>query len=433
MKKALSILLILALICVPLAACGGTTTTPPAGGNDPAPPAGGNDPAPPAGGNDPAPPAGGDDIEDVTLTLWGGEYDQTMLREMADAFIAKHADVVNLTINLGVQGEGEAASTILVDPQAAADVFAFPDDQLMQLYLAGVLQENVMNADEVIAANADGAVRAAMVNGQLFAYPMTADNGYFMFYDASYFSAADVQSFDRMMEVAADAGKQITMDFGSGWYTIAFFRGLGMDAWLEDDGVTTATTINEGQGPDVVEAMLDIVKNPGFIPLGGDEFITGINDGSIIAGVGGPWWSGDAAGAWGDNYAATKLPTFTVNGQQVQMGGVLGSKFIGVNAFSEYVGWAMMLADWLTNYENQVKRFEMVGQGPSNIQAAASDAVQANVALAAMAMQANYSGFFNPGNTYWDPMGTLGAIIAQGNPDNIDAQTLLNNTVNSMN
>jgi len=114
------------------------------------------------------------------------------------------------------------------------------------------------------------------------------------------------------------------------------------------------------------------------------------------------------------------------------MGGVLGSKFVGVNAFSADVGWAMMLADWITNYDNQVLRFEMVGQGPSNRQAASSDAVQANVALAAMAMQANYSGFFNPGSGYWEPMGTLGAIVAQGNPDNTDLQTLLNNAVNGM-
>ena len=435
MKKALSILLVLTLICVPLAACGGTpAATPPAATPAPAP-----DPAP-APAPDPAPPPPGNDLENVTLTMWGGEYDQTMLRNMADQFIENNADLANITINIGVESESTAKDTILTDVQAAADVFAIPDDALMELYLAGVLQEVLINTDEIIANNAAGSVAAAMVDGKLYAYPMTADNGYFMFYDASYFTAADVMSFDRMMEVAAENGKQITMDFGSGWYTIAFFRAIGLDAWLAPDGVTTLTNLNEegtissvrASGADVVEAMIDIAKNPGFIALGGDEFITGINDGSIIAGVGGPWWSDDAAGAWGANYAATKLPSYTVAGSEVQMGGVLGSKLVGVNAFSENVGLAMMLAEWITNYYNQVLRFEMVGQGPSNILAAGSDAVQADVALAAMAAQANYSGYFNPGGSYWDPMGTLGTIIAQGNPDGTDPQVLIDNAVAGM-
>jgi len=424
MKKVIAILLALVL-CMAVIACGGEDT--PATPTPQPTPQQPGDPDPP-----PPPPTPQPGLENVTLTLWGGEYDQNMLRSMADAFIALHANEANITINLGVESESTAKDTILTDVQAAADVFAFPDDQLMELYLAGVLQEVLLNTNDIIAANAAGSVEAATVDGKLYAYPMTADNGYFMFYDSSYFSAADVQSFDKMMEVAAAAGKRITMDFGSGWYTIAFFRAKGLDAWLEADSVSTGTNLNGPGGADVVQAMIDIAKNPGFIALGGDEFITGINDGSIIAGVGGPWWSGDAAGAWGGNYAATKLPTYTVAGSQVQMGGVLGSKFVGVNAFSEYVGYAMLLAEWITNYENQVLRFETVGQGPSNIQAAASPAVQANHALAAMAAQANYSGFFNPGGSYWDPMGTLGAIIAQGNPDNTDPQVLIDNAVNGM-
>jgi len=423
MKKALMILLTLALICVPLAACGGTPATPAAPA--PAAPA----PAEPApAAPEPAPPAGSD-IESVTLTLWGGEEDQTMLRERADAFIASVADRVDLTINIGVESESTAKDTILTDIQAAADVFAFADDQIMELYNAGALQEVVLNTDEVIAANAGGAVAAATVDGTLYAYPMTADNGYFMFYDSSVFSEADMQSFDKMMEVAAEAGKQVTMTFDSGWYNIAFFRGAGFDAWLEADGSTTGTNINASGGTDVVQAMLDIAANPGFIALGDAEFVTGINDGSIVAGINGPWNASAAEEAWGANYAATKLPTFTLAGRQVQMGGVVGCKLIGVNAFSANAGWAMLLAEWLTNYESQVIRFEERGQGPSNIQAAASPLVQATPALAALAAQSQYSAVLLVGGNFWAPTETLGAIIAHGNPDNIDLQTLLDTAV----
>ena len=49
---------------------------------------------------------------------------------------------------------------------------------------------------------------------------------------------------------------------------------------------------------------------------------------------------------------------------------------MGVNAYSKYPEWAAKLADWLTNEENQTIRFEERNQGPSNTNAAASDAVK---------------------------------------------------------
>jgi len=434
MKKALSILLILALVCVPLAACGGTTAPP---ANDPPPPA--NDPAPPANDPPPPPPPGAE-TRDVTLTMWGGEEDQAMLRIIADSFIAEKLPQIesetginfNLTIDIGVEGEGTVGSTLQTDPQAGADVFAFPDDQLMGLYLQSILQEVLINADEIKAANAGGAVDAASVGGVLYAYPLTADNGYFLYYDKSVLTESDVASWDSMMDAAVDAGMQVTFPMGIGWFNIAFFRAIGLDAWLDTDGVSTLSNINGAGGTDVAQAMIDIAAHPGFISLGGDEATTGAHNGTIAAFVSGPWDANAALDAWGDNFAATKLPTINVAGTQTQMGGVLGCKLIGVNAFSEEVGLAMHLAEWVSNYQNQLLRFEMRQQGPSNIQAAADPAVQANIALAAMAKQAQFSKFFSPGDNYWGNADALGNILADGNPDNTPLQELLDNAVAAM-
>jgi len=89
----------------------------------------------------------------------------------------------------------------------------------------------------------------------------------------------------------------------------------------------------------------------------------------------------------------------------------------------------MKLAEWITNEQNQIIRFEKRDQGPSNIRAAGSAEVQANIALAAIAAQAQYSGFFNPGGSYWEPADTLMRIIADGNQDGTPLQTLLDNAV----
>ena len=114
---------------------------------------------------------------DVTLTMWGAEEDQTMLREMADAFIEENKDKGNITINIGACSESDTKDNILTDPTAAADVFAFADDQLNELVAAGALQEVSLNADDVKSRNLEGSVEAASFNGKLYAYPMTADNG----------------------------------------------------------------------------------------------------------------------------------------------------------------------------------------------------------------------------------------------------------------
>ena len=424
MKKALSILLILALICVPLAACGGGETP----ASDPKP----ADPVSPADPQPADPPPAVDGLDNVALRVWGGEEDQAMLRIIADAFIAANADKANITIDIGVESEGTAKDTILTDPLAAADVFAFADDQIMELYNAGALQEVLLNPGDIKAANVPGSVDAATVDGKLMAYPLTADNGYFLFYDSSQLSPADVGSWDSMMDTAAANGKQVAMNIANGWFYISFFRSAGLDAWIGADGSSTETNMNGSGGTDVVQGMLDIVAHPGFIALDGEQAMTGAINGEIVAFVSGPWDANGAADAWGDNYAATKLPTFNLAGSQVQMGGVLGCKLIGVNAFSEWAGWAMMLAEFISNYENQLLRFEMRSQGPSNIQAASSSEVQSNIALAAMAAQAEFSKFFAPGGSYWGPAEALGNIIADGNPDGTDLQELLDNAVAGM-
>ena len=59
--------------------------------------------------------------------------------------------------------------------------------------------------------------------------------------------------------------------------------------------------------------------------------------------------------AWGENYGACKLPTYTVAGKEVQMSSFTGYKMMGVNSYSKNKEWACRLADWLTNQQNQMK------------------------------------------------------------------------------
>ena len=270
--------------------------------------------------------------QDVTLTMWGAEEDQDLLREISDKFIEKYGNYGGkITINLGSQSESTAKDTVLTDPTAAADVYAFADDQLNELVKAGALQEVQLNADDIKNRNTPASVDAATVDGKLYAYPLTADNGYFMFYDKSFFTEDDVKSLDTMMEKAAAAGKKVSMDVANGWYLYSFYAGAGLNLSLADDGVNTVCNWNEAPGADVTQAVIDICKNPGFIALKDEEFTGKLKDGTLVAGVNGTWRANDADEVWGDNYAACKLPTYTLNGEQVQMASFSGYKLIGVN------------------------------------------------------------------------------------------------------
>ena len=365
--------------------------------------------------------------KDVTLTMWGAEEDQDLLREISDKFIEKYGNYGGkITINLGVQSESTAKDTVLTDPTAAADVYAFADDQLNELVKAGALQEVQLNADDVKNRNTPASVDAATMDGKLYAYPLTADNGYFMFYDKSFFTEDDVKSLDTMMEKAAAAGKKVSMDVANGWYLYSFYAGAGLNLGLADDGVNTVSNWNEAPGADVTQAVIDICKNPGFIALKDEEFTGKLKDGTLVAGVNGTWRANDAAEVWGDNYAACKLPTYTLNGEQVQMASFSGFKLIGVNPHSANVGAAMLLADFVTNEENEGLRFKERTQGPSNINALAA---ASSPALTAVVDQSEYATLQRVGGNYWASAETLGSICVNGNPDGKDPQALIDDAV----
>jgi len=348
------------------------------------------------------------EVKDVTLKVWGSQEDQEMLTGMIEEFKAANPGT-NWTIELGVVGEPDARTKYLEDPEAAADVFAFPNDQVMDLVNAGALYEVTINKDAIVAANIQSAVDSATVDGKLYGYPMTADNGYFMYYDKSVFTEEDVKSLDKMLEVANAAGKKVFMDVSNGWYIASFFIGAGNKFEMVDG--KQVLDFNNETGVKVGEAIKVFTAHPAF--LTGDDNVLKAGLGSTIAaGVSGTWNAGDISTILGANYGATKLPEFTLGGVATQMGSFAGFKLMGVNSLTEFPEEAMALAEFLTNEANQVKRFETRKLGPANKNAAQNEAVLADVALSALAQQAPYAMSQNSvAGTYWGPAEAFGLAL----------------------
>ena len=371
----------------------------------------------------------------VELRIWAEESNFETLGKMIESFKQEYAGQADFEIILEASADGETRNNVLGDIHNSADIFSMPDDQLYSLIAGGALSP-VVNQEQVKNANLEEAVDAASYKGTLYAYPYSADNGYFLYYNKNYFTSEDVKTMDGILAVAEAAEKKISMEFNSGWYLYSFFGNTGLEFGINEDGVTNYCNWNstEGniKGVDVARALLDITASPAFLAQGDGNFVTGMQEGEVIAGISGVWNATSVKETWGANYGACKLPTYTCKGQQIQMSSFTGYKMFGVNAHSEHLAWAHKLADWLTNEENQTLRFVERSQGPSNKNAAASDEIGKVPAIAAVIEQSQYGNLQRVGNSYWTACTTFADIIAAGNPDNIPLQDLMDTLTNGI-
>ncbi len=364
----------------------------------------------------------------VALRLWGAEEDQDLLKALVYQFEEEHSDV-KFDIEIGVESEATAKDTILTDVEAAADVYAFASDQIHDLVNAGALA-NLEEYDEAFQtvsgkslqdikdANSEASVEAATVDGSMYAFPMSGDNSYFMLYDSSVVTEEDAKSWDTLLAAAEASGKKVGMVLASGWYNASFFYGAGFTTSRNEDGTTTmdwnGTSADGYTGVQVVQSMLNISANPAFMPIADGDTANQIASGDLCAIISGTWDVEAAQKAWGDGYSAAILPSFTVGSEQVQMAPAFGYKFVGVNSYSENIGWAAALAEYLTNEASQQNRFEARQIGPTNLTVAASDAVSENAAISTLIKESEHSVNQVVGQKYWDPTATFGENIAQG-------------------
>lgn len=281
---------------------------------------------------------------------------------------------------------------------------------------------------DIKAANGEGSVEAASVDGKLMAFPMTGGNGYFLYYDSSVISEEDAATWDTLLAAADKAGKKVGMTLASGWYNASFFYGAGFTTGLNDDGTTAidfnGTSKDGYTGVQVTQSMLNIASNKAFMAIADGDVSNQIAGGTLAAVISGTWDAENAQKVFGNGYAAAKLPTYTLDGKQVQQGSVSGYKLLGVNAYSKNVGWATVLAEFLTNEESQATRFEQRQLAPTNKKVAASDEVSKNVAIAASAAQDAYGVIQTVSAKYWDPAKTFGEMIAQGSISATDEKAI---------
>lgn len=351
----------------------------------------------------------------VNIQLWCSELEayQNVMKELTDKFQEEYSDV-DFNITIGAVSEADAKDKILEDIDAAADVFVFADDQVNDLVNAGALQEVVATYTyDPTQTNSAATVEAATKDGKLYAYPLTASNGYFLYYDSNIFSEEDVASWEALTAKAEEVGTNVGMNVADGWYLYGFFAGAGCELSMNEDNSNNCDW-NSETGLAVAQSVANIASSSSFVSVADQDAITMLNDGTLGAYVSGTWNTASFEEKYGDGYAACKLPTFDVNGTATQMKSYAGYKFVGVNAHAENVGWSMLLAEYLTNEESQLAIGNATAEGPANTAAASQIS---SPALAALAAQAAYAEQQIVGQNYWDPAAALGQNLVDGASD----------------
>lgn len=327
-----------------------------------------------------------------TVTLWVSEKygvdDQ--FREQIENFMEENPGIV---INAKIECVTEAAAGFMIikNPENTPDIYCFTQDMLPCLVQSQVLMAPEQSvADDIIANNDKGSVAAATYNGTVYAYPMTSENGYYMYYDTSIISPEDAESLEALIAACEKNNKKFRFALGNAWYSSSFFMATGCHSKWEMDAegkfVAFDDNFNSANGLIAMKGMQKIVQSSCY-----DSDANIFTDAGVI--VTGVWNKYAAMEHFGQNLGATDLPSFTVDGKSYHLASYSGHKLIGVKPQTDAKKATVLsrLAEYLTSEACQLERFNRFEWCPSNLAAQQSEAVMADASMVALAKQNNYA------------------------------------------
>ena len=328
-------------------------------------------------------------------TIWVAEEIKELTQQQIDNFNATNEDGIKINATIEAVSESEAATQMIPDVEAGGDIFCFAQDQFARLVQAEALAPlGVKAAETVESANAAGVVAAAKAGDTLYAYPLTADNGYFMYYDKSVIPEEDIDSLEKLIADCEKAQKYFAFEMqSSAWYLASFFFATGCHSdWTTDaDGnfVSVDDTFDSPEGLIAVKGMKKLVDSDFHLSA---SSVSEFNSNAAIV-VSGTWDFVTAQEILGENLGVADLPSFEVDGKEYHLGSFNGCKLMGVKPQVDPIKGAVMhkLAQYLSGEQCQMERFEARAWGPSNLVDQQNEAVQANAGLAALLAQSPYS------------------------------------------
>lgn len=356
---------------------------------------------------------------EYNVTLWVSELEgvAAQFESQIDAFEAANPGVVITPTIEGIT-EADSATKMLSDVDAGADIYCFAQDQFARLVQGNALSKLGQGAAQIVKESNDaGSVGAVTSGTDIYAYPLTSDNGYFMYYDKSVVKETSVDSLEAIIADCQAAGRKFSFETETNaWYTAGWFFGTGCDSvWTtnsEGKFVDVVDDFNSDKGLIAVKGMKKLVSSDVFVnSSNAADFDAAIPSAVVVSGT---WNYSVALEALGENLGVVDLPSFEVDGQSYHIGSYSGNKLLGVKPQADATRAAVLhkLAQYLTGETAQEERCVEFGWGPSNKAVQGKECVTSNPALAALGQQNNYAkpqGQIN--GAWWDVAGVIGTDV----------------------
>ncbi|MWC30840.1 sugar ABC transporter substrate-binding protein [Paenibacillus sp. MMS18-CY102] len=365
-KKLLMTLVAMAMLTVPLAACGSDSkkdepkqTT--AGTETPKT----DDAEKPA--EDPA-AAATEDVkpeEGAKLVVWAAQEQKDYLIEMGKEFEAKYG----IKVEYQKVGSSDALNKVQKDGPAGvgADIFMLAHDQVNRAVQAGVVLPNDYYEEDTKANFVETAVNAVTgTDGVLYGYPRNIET-YLLFYNKNLVKPEDLATWDSIKAFSKAYNNPAEKKFGIMWklddtyFNYGFIGGSG--GYVFGKNNTDPTDIglnNEGsvEGIKFMQSMKEVM--PFKVADATSDVKTDLfQKGKLAIDMDGIWQLGTfTKEKLGFDVGAVPLPPMP-NGKSPKPFAGVQSYF--VSAFSQYPNAARLFAHFVSSQEAAVKMYQMTG------------------------------------------------------------------------
>ena len=344
----------------------------------------------------------GDQIDDsgsYDIKVWVDDKIVDLTRTQIQTFVSESMGKYSINAKVEPQSEGTAASSMLQDVQSGADLFIFAQDQLSRLKVAGAVAKLSDDyAAFVKENNSEDSVKAASIDGNgesLYAFPVTSDNGYFLYYDKSIISDDDAKDMTTILQRCKSSNKKLNFEARSnGFYSASYFLATGChSSWKLDEksGKFYAYDDDFNSDKGIIAAKgLKEIADTSTVATNSLASKLGESAAAVVSGI----WEYDVAKArLGNNLGCAELPSFSVDGTSYHLSSFDGYKLLGVKpqVDAKKASVCRKLARYLSGETCQTGRFDEVSWGPTNNKSSQKDAVLKHPGLAALAKQHEYA------------------------------------------
>lgn len=371
------------------------------------------------------------------INIWATAAEEPVIRTIVDEYNSKQKEETNkFKYKFTAVSEADAGTTLAKDPtiKDAPALVLCADDHIYNLASKNIVSE--IKGEFLTGVNENNtpvSITGATYNNKVYGFPVTSDNGYFLWYNSEALAGEQITSLEKLLEAAKAQNKTVGYALNDGWYANSFLMspqacGTKSLSWKADaDGKVSYETNWDNEVGVKVSTYISSLLKPYYesgtlLTAGNPDIEAGFQDGSMIAAISGSWME-DALKKACSTIAATKLPEYHIDNKAYQMASFTGSKVYVLNKTRPVAEQkaAAALAELLTNKNSQLVRFEQRSTIPSNKAALEDERYTNKVSISAKAlgMQNQFAAVQSQSaqDRYWDIGKAIGQAYLDGTED----------------